>query len=87
VDIFYLHADDTLWHCPGFCAVVGRDAKVVLNEEHDDLRWVRREQIDRSFIWPGERAQLAEACREILDGGPARTYFALRCRNERPDHD
>ncbi len=19
VDIFYLHGDDTLWHCPGFC--------------------------------------------------------------------
>jgi dATP pyrophosphohydrolase len=77
VDIFYLHADDTLWYCPGFCAVVGRDAAVTLNEEHDASRWVHREQVDRSFIWPGERAQLAEACREILDGGPARTYLRI----------
>src|SRR5262249_35309031 len=23
VDIFYLWGDDTLWHCPGFCAVIG----------------------------------------------------------------
>jgi dATP pyrophosphohydrolase len=77
VDIFYLHADDTLWHCPGFCAVVGRDVNVMLNEEHDALRWVRRTDIDHSFIWPGERAQLAEACREILDGGPARAYLRI----------
>jgi dATP pyrophosphohydrolase len=77
VDIFYLHGDDTLWHCPGFCAVVRHNAVVRLNEEHDASRWVHREQIDRVFIWPGERAQLAEACREILDGGPAKPYLRI----------
>src|SRR3982750_4603443 len=44
VDIFYLHGDDTLWHCPGFCAVVGRDVKVILNAEHDAFRWTGRER-------------------------------------------
>jgi dATP pyrophosphohydrolase len=77
VDIFYLHGDDTLWHCPGFCAVVGRGAEAVLNAEHDASRWVHREQIDRTFLWPGERAQLAEICREILDGGPAKPYLRI----------
>jgi dATP pyrophosphohydrolase len=77
VDIFYLHGDDTLWHCPGFCAVVGRDAEPILNEEHDALRWVARKDIDAEFLWPGERAQLAELCREVLDNGKAKPYLRI----------
>jgi dATP pyrophosphohydrolase len=77
IDIFYLWHDDTLWHCPGFCAVVGRDAAITLNEEHDAMRWVGQSDIDRLFIWPGERAQLAEVRREILDNGPAKSYLRI----------
>src|SRR6185312_287553 len=77
VDVFYLHGDDTIWHCPGFCAVVGRDVNVVLNAEHDAYRWIKRSQIDREFLWPGERLQLAELCREILDNGPAKPYLRI----------
>jgi dATP pyrophosphohydrolase len=77
VDIFYLHGDDTLWHCPGFCAMVGRDEKVVLNAEHDAFRWTVRERIDLDFMWPGERAQLAELCREVLDNGAAKSYLRI----------
>ena len=77
VDIFYLHADDTLWHCPGFCAVVPREVRVVLNEEHDAYRWVDRARVDADFLWPGERAQLRELCREMLDDGPAKPYLRI----------
>ena len=83
VDIFYLHGDDTLWHCPGFCAVVGRDVQVTLNEEHDALRWIPRARIDQDFLWPGERAQLAELCREILDKGPATPYLRINLDQQR----
>ncbi|HEX4125539.1 MAG TPA: NUDIX domain-containing protein [Tepidisphaeraceae bacterium] len=77
VDLFYLWGDDTLWHCPGFCAVVSRSAVVKLNDEHDAIRWTPRDRIDRDFIWPGERAQLAELTREILDNGPAKAYLRI----------
>lgn len=77
VDVFYLHAGDTTWHCPGFCAVVGRDVRVTLNEEHDDLRWIDRSAVEREFLWPGERAQIAELCREVLDDGPAKQYLRI----------
>ena len=77
VDVFYLHADDTLWHCPGFCAVVPRDVRVVLNDEHDAVRWVDRARMDHDFLWPGERNQLAELSREILDDGPAKPYLRM----------
>ena len=77
IDLFYLAAGDGLWHVPGFCAIVGRDVEIVLNEEHDAFRWVLRSRIDADFLWPGERAQLAELCREILDEGPAKPYLRI----------
>ena len=78
LDSFYLAHDDSVWHVPGFVAVVSRDAALTLNEEHDNYRWVPRSAIDLSFLWPGERAQLAEACREIVDDGPAKPFLMLR---------
>lgn len=78
IDLFYLVAGDTLWHAPGFCAVVGREAQVVLNDEHDAIRWVPRERVDADFLWPGERSQLAELCREILDDGPAKPFLRIK---------
>jgi len=77
VDVFYLHGDDTIWHCPGFCAVVEHDVKITLNPEHDAFRWIDRSRIEQDFLWPGERAQLAELCREILDNGPAKSYLRI----------
>ena len=82
MDVFYLAGDDTLWHCPGFCAVVGRDVPVVLNEEHDAFRWVARDRIDADFLWPGERNQLRELCREIMDDGPAKPYLRIALPEE-----
>jgi hypothetical protein len=49
-----------------------------LNPEHDAFRWTPRSRINSDFMWPGERAQLAEACREILDNGPAKPYLRIR---------
>jgi dATP pyrophosphohydrolase len=86
LDSFYLAAADAVYHCPGFCAVVPPDAAVVLNAEHDSHRWVARANIDRDFLWPGERLQLAELCREILDGGPAKPYLRIRA-GETPQMD
>ena len=78
VDTFYLAADDSVWHVPGFCAVVPRDRRIVLNAEHDAFRWVGRERFGGDFFWPGERRQLEELTREILDDGPARQYLRLQ---------
>ena len=77
VDVFYLAKGDTIWHCPAFCALVGRDAEVSLNPEHDAVRWVPRPRIEAEVLWPGERVQLAELCRTILDDGPAKAYLRI----------
>ena len=78
INQFYLVAGDCVWHVPGFCAVVSRDVMITLNEEHDDFRWIDRSRIERDFLWPGERRQLEELCREVIDDGPARSYLRIR---------
>jgi dATP pyrophosphohydrolase len=77
VNTFYLAADDTVWHVPGFCAVVPRAAEVVLNEEHDAVRWVTRDRFESDFLWPGERRQVEELVREIFDDGPAKEHLRV----------
>jgi len=77
VETFYIAKDDTLWQRPGFCAIVGRDQVVTLNEEHDDFRWVLRKEVDESFMWPGERAAIGELCREILDDGRSKPFLRI----------
>ena len=77
INQFYLVAGDCVWHVPGFCAVVARDATVTLNDEHDDHRWIDRSRIEADFLWPGERRQLEELVREIVETGPAKAYLRI----------
>ena len=77
INQFYLVAGDCVWHVPGFCAVVGRDASITLNEEHDGFRWIDRERIDHDFLWPGERRQAEELVREILNDGPSKPFLRI----------
>ena len=79
VNTFYLAADDSVWHCPGFCAVVASEAAITLNEEHDAFRWLTREQYLTHLLWPGERLACAELYREILDNGPAKPFLRINC--------
>lgn len=77
INSFYVAATNTMFHCPGFCAVVSPDAQVKLNEEHDACRWVNRSVAADHFLWPGERNWVAELCRSILDDGPAKPYLRV----------
>jgi dATP pyrophosphohydrolase len=77
LESFYLVHDETIWHCPCFVAVVARDARVVLNEEHEAFRWTPRDRIEAETMWAGERQVVAEICRDVLDEGPAKPYLRL----------
>ena len=77
VNTFYLAEKDCILHSPMFCAIVAADAQVRINSEHTDFRWVGRGQIESQIMWPGERAALAELCREILDNGPAKSHLRI----------
>jgi len=78
VESFYTEVDDTLWHAVPFCAVVDREAPVVLNAEHDAFRWVPREQIESLLMWASERRLLADLLQDILAPAPARAHLRVR---------
>jgi dATP pyrophosphohydrolase len=78
IESFYLIPGETLWQVPCFCAVVPRSAEVQLNDEHDDFRWVPRNQIDAVTMWPGERLVLAEVMREICDDGLSKPHVRVK---------
>lgn len=77
VNTFYLAKDDSIWNCPGFCAIVAAGARIQLNVEHEEYRWRPREQFLAELVWPGERMACAELCREILDDGPAKPFLRI----------
>jgi len=77
IETFYLVHNETTYHVPSFCAIVPTTAKVVLNEEHDEYRWLPRETAASHFMWPSERPLLAEVCAEILDDGPTKQFLRL----------
>jgi 8-oxo-dGTP pyrophosphatase MutT (NUDIX family) len=77
VESFYLQADDTLWNSVAFCALIDRDQQIQLNDEHDDLRWIPRSQIEKQTLWSSELRLLADLKRTILDDGPAKPYLRI----------
>jgi dATP pyrophosphohydrolase len=77
LEMFYFVQDESLWHVPSFCAVVGRDARIVLNDEHDAFRWIPRTEIDEATMWAGERLVVQEVCREILDDGLSKPFLRI----------
>jgi 8-oxo-dGTP pyrophosphatase MutT (NUDIX family) len=77
VESFYTPIDDTLWHSVAFCAVVSRDARITLNEEHDGSRWIPRREFPAACTWASERNLLDELFAEILDNGPAKPLLHI----------
>jgi dATP pyrophosphohydrolase len=59
---FYIAAIDSIVISPRFVVEVSRSWLPTLNAEHGASRWVSAAEIDRAFMWPGQKA----CCREIL---------------------
>jgi 8-oxo-dGTP pyrophosphatase MutT (NUDIX family) len=77
VETIYTPSFDSVVHRAGFFAEVAGDAKIRLNEEHADARWIERGDIRRCVLWPGERTALAEVWREHLRPAPAAEWRRL----------
>jgi 8-oxo-dGTP pyrophosphatase MutT (NUDIX family) len=66
VETFFLPQADAVVHRVGFVVRVAREARIRLNEEHTDLRWIGRGEFREKVMWPGERAALAQIRRDHL---------------------
>jgi dihydroneopterin triphosphate diphosphatase len=80
VDTFLIAETDTLWHRVLFCAIVNRDAKISLNDEHHDFRWVSDAQAEQLFMWPGDRESIREIRAEILHESLSKPYLRIVLR-------
>ena len=63
VNTFFLAALDVILMCPGLAVEVSTDSTVIIDNAHDDFRWITQDQTDAQFLWPGQRA----AARQIVD--------------------
>ena len=66
-----------------FCAVVGADARVTLNEEHLEFRWVAMERIEAELMWSGQRVACGEVIREIIGNGASKAYCRIAISRKR----
>jgi len=66
VNTYFLASHDAIVMSPCFAAEVPAGAEPVLNDEHDQARWVKRDHADRFFVWPGQRQAIAGIIRDIL---------------------
>ena len=72
VQPFYLHAFQTVQLAVVFAAFVSEPAEVSLGPEHRGYEWLTVDEARARFVWPRERASLAEivALLSTGDAGP-----------------
>jgi 8-oxo-dGTP pyrophosphatase MutT (NUDIX family) len=64
---FYIAATDEILLSPRFAARVVPEFEPRLCEEHERRRWVPAREVEGCFMWPGQRAAIAEVLREIVE--------------------
>jgi 8-oxo-dGTP pyrophosphatase MutT (NUDIX family) len=77
VSVFYVASTDTMWHCIPFCAIVTRQQPVVLNDEHDDHRWVHVADAERFFMWKDNRDAIRDIADHILTDSLAKPFLRI----------
>ncbi len=74
---FYRPDNDSLNIAPMFCAIVGADAEVIINDEHTAFEWVDLDDAASRLMWPSDREALAEVRSVILADAPAKQYMRI----------
>ena len=66
VNTYFTAAKNHVMMSPCFAACVVPGQQPQLDDDHDNYRWVRREQAERLFAWPGQRVAVEQVIRDIL---------------------
>jgi 8-oxo-dGTP pyrophosphatase MutT (NUDIX family) len=69
VNNYYIASIDAVILSPGFAAEVAPGMEPTIDDAHDGVRWVARDQADRSFLWPGQRRAVDHVVSDILPAG------------------
>ncbi len=77
LETFYFRPKDYVAMMPVFAVEVARDAKVTLNEEHDDVRWVQEAVVDNFFMWRSQREALHILLETLRNPGPTKRFMEI----------
>jgi ADP-ribose pyrophosphatase YjhB (NUDIX family) len=78
VSVFYIASQDIMWHCIPFCALVDRSQLVVLNDEHDESRWIHETEAEQTFMWQDNRDAILDIRTHILTDSLAKPFLKVQ---------
>jgi len=70
---------------PCFAVQVPADTQPKLDHAHDALRWVPRDHVDRTFMWPGQRTAIQQITRDLLPHTAGQTSLIAKHLQIKPD--
>ncbi len=82
---FYHRARDRVTFLPVFAVGIVRSAKIALDAEHDDYRWVPLADVSSHFIWRVQRRAIAIIVADIIQGSPARDLLRVEAEIPSPE--
>ncbi len=77
LESFYHRARDRVTILPVFAAQIAANAKVIIDAEHDDFRWVAMNDVATHFVWRVQRQAIAIIEQDILGTAPAKGLLTL----------
>ena len=83
LESFYHRARDRVTVLPVFAAQIAPHAKVILDAEHDDFRWVDLPDVADHFVWRVQRQAIAIIEQDILGTSPAKELLTIKINARR----
>ena len=80
---FYHRSRDRVTVLPVFAARIAPHAKVIIDAEHDDYRWVDLPDVAEHFVWRVQRQAIAIIEQDILGTSPAKELLTVKINARR----
>jgi len=80
---FYFYTNDSVNVSPVFAAEVGDGTEVKLSAEHQEFRWLNKEDAIDLLVWPGQKEAIRIVNDFILSENPSRKFMEIKIKNSR----
>jgi len=74
---FYFYTNDTVNLSPVFAAEVDDGIEVKLSAEHQELRWLKKDDAISLLVWPGQKEAVRIVSDFILSENPSRKFLEI----------
>lgn len=58
IEMFLFRPTNSIIHLPVFAAEIDATCQPILNEEHDDFRWIHESEVRQKFMWRSQRESI-----------------------------